>query len=248
VTTESQLPNAQPIPSHFSPAPPIAENYWTPLRQELHAWFQRNAPTLGQLYEGALRIIFISEFPGRIRFVAHAVREIRNCLPDVITGSRSSGTVQYINKLDEIANDWQKSGFSLEGAMPVSFSEGTEIPSAHIPVPYPLFQKIAALLREHVESRETTEDTAFRLFEGIAPENQKLRDTLRPIIHQWLRVTKWFVKKVHVPHDGNNDVDITEFLSHFELFEFTLGSLVRGFFKTVEGLDEILEDANSRTG
>lgn len=75
------------------------ETYWTEPRQELRAWFQRNAPSLGELYEGALRMFFAPEFPGRVRFVAHAVREIRNRLPDAIAGPKIGGTFQWINKL-----------------------------------------------------------------------------------------------------------------------------------------------------
>jgi len=48
-----------------------AETYWTEARLELRAWFQRNAFSLGELYEGALRMLFDSQFPGRTRFVAH---------------------------------------------------------------------------------------------------------------------------------------------------------------------------------
>jgi hypothetical protein len=64
-------------------------------------------------------------------------------------------------------------------------------------------------------------------------------------VHQWLDVTEWFVKRVHDSGTQDISIDEGEFVHRFELFETTLGALVRAFFKTVEGLDEVLEDANS---
>jgi hypothetical protein len=95
-------------------------DFWIGPRRELRSWFERNAPSLGELYEGALKMLFMGNFPGRTRFVAHAVREIRNRLPDVIAGVKTGGTVQYKNNLDMISKDWQKAGFLLDGTIPTS--------------------------------------------------------------------------------------------------------------------------------
>ena len=43
-----------------------------------------HAPHLGELYEGALKIISEENFPGYAIFIAHAVREIKNRLPDIM--------------------------------------------------------------------------------------------------------------------------------------------------------------------
>jgi hypothetical protein len=221
------------------------EDYWTEPRLELRAWFNRNAPSLGELYEGSLRMLFMYDFPGRTRFIAHAVREIRNRLPDVIAGTNSKETVQYKNRLDVIVKDWEKAGFSLEGTIPMEVTMGHKTLSNDVPMPRKLWEKIAILIKDHIKARERPEEAASRLFEGIVPENQALRDTLRPVIHQWLNVTDWFQKKVHDSGARDNDIDGNEFLRKFELFEIALRALVRGFFKTTEELDEILENANS---
>jgi hypothetical protein len=184
-------------------------------------------------------------FPGRTRFVGHAVREIRNRLPDVIAGPKAGGTFQWKNRLDELVNDWQKAGFSLDGTLPIKVTTQQKTSSGGVPIPRRLWERMAILIKDHVDTREKPEEAATRLFEGITPESQNLRDTLRPVILQWLDVTEWFMKKAHDSGDQDNDVDGRVFLRKFELFEMTLGALVRGFFKTVEGLDEILEDANS---
>ena len=217
-------------------------SYWTEKRRELRLWFQRNAPSLGELYEGALIMISSPNFPGRSRFVAHAVREIRNRLPDVISGSRSGRPLQYANKLDEIATEWQRQGFSIDGLVSVVGSQS--LPS-DVSVPPRLFNKIAILVKDHVETREKRVESAIRLFETIAPENQNLREMLRPIIYHWIDVTEWFMQKAHDSGTQDRETDAELFNKQFELFETSLGALIRSFFKGIEELDEILEDTNT---
>ena len=99
---------------------------------------------------------------------------------------------------------------------------------------------------DHVSTREKPQDKALRLFEAVAPENKQFREALVPIIQQWLKTTEWFMGKVH--GSGKTDTECCgsdDLLQQFELFETMLGALVRGFFKTVDELDEILEDTNS---
>ena len=65
-----------------------AENaLWTRNRRELLEWLGRNAPLLAELYEGAVSLLYGSRIPGFSRFVSHAVRELRNRLPKVISES-----------------------------------------------------------------------------------------------------------------------------------------------------------------
>lgn len=222
-----------------------AETYWTESRLELRAWFRRNAASLGELYEGALRMVFDQRFPGRTRFVAHAVREIRNRLPDVITNTKTGGTFPWKNKLDDLTKEWKNAGFTLDGSMPANITVGQTTPSPNVPITPRLFQRIISLLSDHLAAREKPEDSAIRLFVGITPGNQILRDALRPIVFHWLDVTEWFVKRVHDSGAQDISIDEADFVYRFELFEMTLGALVRAFFRTVDGLDEILEDANS---
>jgi hypothetical protein len=222
------------------------QSYWTTPRLEIRAWFQRRAPSLGELYEGAVIMVFDDKFPGRTRLVAHAIREIRNRLPDVIAGPRASGQVQYVNRLDKIAHEWRRARLDTEGSLPAGVTDGQQMPSIDVPVPRGLFLSVASLLSDHLEAREKSIEAARRLFEAISPANQELRDRLRIPIQQWHEVTQWFVKRVHDSGIQDDDVDIQEFQGRFELFETALCALLRGFYSTVEGLDEILEDANSR--
>jgi hypothetical protein len=226
------------------PARDDAEDYWTERRRELRVWFERNARSLGELYEGSLKILFEPNFPGKTRFVAHAVREIRNRLPDVIAGKKGGSRVDYVSRCDLISKEWNKAGFSSDGKLPTAVLDGQSLQESDIPIPSPLFKIIAILIKDHVEAREKPSEAQLRLFEAIAPENQKLRDALRPVVDQWLKVTEWSVKKVHYSGTKDEGVDLEYIIRQFELFEASLSSIIQSFFKGIEELDEILEDAN----
>lgn len=220
---------------------------WTDKRKELRSWFARNAPSLGELYEGAVYMVSADEFPGRVRFVAHAVREIRNRLPDVIAGPRAGGTFQWKNRLDELMRIWTHARLPTDGSLPIKVNEGESLPSSQeVPIPCRVFLEVARLIRDHDASRERPSDAAKRLFEAIDPNNSESEAMLRPRIEQWIKVTEWFVERVHDRGALDAEMGAQELRERFEAFEAALGAMVRGFFKTLEELDAILEDANSR--
>lgn len=218
---------------------------WTPTRLELLAWLRRNTPPLAELYQGAVLLMYETPLPGKVRFISHSVREIRNRLPDVIAGPMQNRQLQYKNRLDEIARVWEGVGFSLDGTnLSVNTRGDIEI-SPDIEISRHLYRLIESLVKDHNETRVKPKDAAIRLFEGVAPENQPFRETLEPIVVQWINVTEWFMKKTHVSNKVDADYDEQEFRSQFELFEALLYALVGSFYSTLEELDEILEEANA---
>jgi len=68
--------------------------------------------------EGAVEMVFREDFSGRVRFVSHAVREIRNRLPNVIAGYKAGIKLQYKNRLDAILKVWKTYGLPLGGSLP----------------------------------------------------------------------------------------------------------------------------------
>jgi len=229
--------------------PQLQPTFWDENRKELRGWLERNgADHLGQLYEGCLMILYTPNFPGRKRFVSHAVREIRNRLPDVIAGEKSGGTFQWKNRLDELAKEWGRAGISFDVPPLPSTTDPSATPAAPgaVPVPKKLFEKIRKMLKDHVETREKPLEAARRLFEAVAPENKKLRNEVMPLLVQWIQITEWFVTETHegVSPDGAGNAP-DELIIKFQQFELTLLSLIGKFFKTLGGLDEILEDTNS---
>ncbi len=213
---------------------------WTPTRNEVKAWMHRNAPSLAELYEGAVTLLDDKPLPGRVRFIAHAVREIRNRLPDVVSGpTTKKHRLDYTSRLDDISR--------LPGAQTLITDLGgnTAPNSTTITIDRKLAKKVAELLEDHRTTRTKPLDAARRLFQGLAPENTPLRDTLTPILKQWLIITKWFVDRAHDTGHTNSHCPEQELRHRFNIFESTLAALIRPFFDTLEDLDAILEDTNA---
>lgn len=221
-----------------------AEPYWSSFRLELKGWLKRNAPSLEELYDGALQILHSPRFPGRARFVAHAVREIANRLPETITGIKHQ-RFEWQNKLDGILVTWERCGLSLDQSMLQPVSGRDSALSTDVLISREAMQGIAELLSEYAAGRETNREKARQLFEGVDPKNQTAREALTPIVTQWLSVTNWFMKIVHVPVSTDAAVESSELQRKFELFEITLGALTQEFFKTIGDLDAILENTNT---
>ena len=221
-----------------------SEGYWTQRRLDLLGWFERNAPGLGRLYAGAVEMVSEPRFPGRTRFVAHAVREIRNRLPGVLARYKGGAQLQYKNQLDDIEKEWRRSGFPADGGVPAGVTQTQEVPSGGVPVPRRLFLMIASLVRDHAETREKPMEAAIRLFQSLDPHGKIPREKLLPLADQWLDATDWFERMVHNWKIRDEEVDTQQFQKRFELFEATVGAMVRAFFATVAELDEILEQAN----
>lgn len=219
--------------------------YWTEQRLEISSWLRRNAQSLGELYEGALQMVYRDNFPGRTRFIAHAVREIRNRLPDVISGGNDRRSFQWKNEIDRVLTAWGKNGLPLDGSIPVDLNENPAIPNDFALIPIKLWKEIVQLLKNYDDTRESSREAAIRMFHGVSPETPEFLDSMRPVINQWHKVTEWFVGKAHDGGHGDGDIDYGEFQKKFEIFETTLGALLRGFFEPLRELDEILEETNS---
>jgi len=237
--TMSPASNASLPNSSILPTDALLARCWGPIRQEIRAWLQRNAPSLAELYEGAVILLYVNPLPGRVRFISQAVREIRNRLPEVISGMKWPQRLDYKSQLDALAKLWRKNGQSF------ALEETTPPASPTISINRVLYTTIVDLIQTHEETRLTRNEAAQRLFETMAPENRELRVALRPIMRQWLDVTEWFMGNAHDSGRIDGDCDEPHLQGQFELFEATLYGLVGKFFSTVEELDEILEDTNS---
>src|SRR5271170_6800890 len=79
---------------------------WKVARKQILDWLKRNAPSLAELYEGAVVMLDQFSFPGRTRFISHAVREIRNRLPDAFGGGTRSQRLDYTMRVDAISAAW----------------------------------------------------------------------------------------------------------------------------------------------
>jgi hypothetical protein len=229
---------AAPFPSDGAIVPPLPA-CWTPERRDIRIWLASNAPSLGELYVGAVTMLYDTPVPGYVRFVSHAVREIRNRLPDVVAGPTVNQRLDHTSRLDEIT---ALPGFPL---LIADLGGATAPPTIPVTIDRTLATKVADLLQDHLRTRNKPVDAARRLFRGIAPENTPTDATLTPILRQWLAVTNWFMGKAHVNEDTDGDFPLDGLQRQFGLFESAIAAAIRPFFTTLEDLDAILQNANS---
>jgi len=211
-----------------------SQTSWSPQRLFLLGWLRENAVPLADLYEGAVALTFDHPLPGRLRFISHAVREIMNRLPFIVTGLKGSGTTDFKGQMDVVERLWWDAGLGLEFPAEVTTA---------VAISPDLYQAIHRLVGDHVYVRRKPTDAALMLFEAIAPENQAARDSLRPVVGSWIAVRDWFMSKTH-ESEKSDLADDTELMGQFVLFETTLYALTRPFFETVAEIDEILDNAN----
>ncbi len=219
---------------------------WNANRLEILGWLQRNAPSLAELYEGAVHLFCRRNIPGWTRMLCHVVREIGNELPDVITGIDSGMIVQHTSRLDQIVSTWRSNGLPSDGSLPgIQVTESEAMPqTTSVELPHEVYSAIANLIRDHVQTRQTREEAAIRMFEVLIPE-QKNRDEFRPMIRQWRRAIQWFVSNAHDSEWLDAELDIPDLEKQFDLFEAPLAVALRQFFVTSKDIDDILKSANS---
>lgn len=208
---------------------------------ELARWLRSHSPSLTELYEGAVRALD-ERSSGHVRFAAHAVREIANSLPEAISGVKRTGRLDYPTRLDQVRAIWIEAGILKAELTPDSLPS---LDVTTITLSMESAKPILDLLREHHEARARPIEAARRMFVAAVPENATFDEALQPIMQQWLKVTKWFMKHAHDNGRCDADVPLNEFMRKFELFESTLMAISRQFYSNVGELDEILEDANS---
>lgn len=164
--------------------PELREEFQFTQRQEkiLH-WFRQNrAPELAGLYSGAVIMLNDPRFPGRVRFIGHAVREIRNELPNVVDGPTVPEPVQYKKELDRISKAWEENVVGPRlGDRPEAFG-GVVDEDAQVGIRAPLFEMLDNLVQRHRKGGEKRRDAERRLIKAGAPETAlSERDMVRAV-------------------------------------------------------------------
>jgi hypothetical protein len=207
---------------------------------ELRKWLESNAPTLAPVYSAAVQMVHDPSFPGRVWLVAHAVREIRNRLPDAIAGELRGTRTEYSQLAEEVRATWVDDGLPSDGSVPVLLavdpdSSGPE----RYDISWSLLAAVGELVVGHLAVADRKRETARRLFEAT---------TEWPIpayvVESWLRSTKWANAFAHVRNQPLNPSDEESLAGKFDRFENALTAIARRSYENMDELDEILDSAN----
>ncbi|TKJ28761.1 MAG: hypothetical protein CEE40_10580 [Chloroflexi bacterium B3_Chlor] len=208
-------------------------------------------PELGDAYRAALRLMADDSFPVCVRLVAHLVRDITNRLPDYLDVPVPKGKAEYVNLLDDIAPVWDAE-MSEQASVPrrpslVQEGDGapnvTQAPTVRMSAG--LHRKIDGLVTAHRRSRATTRQKLRTVIQSVDDGGRGGSNShLDPIVEHWKELTGWFVERAHIRGPGKTPADFEECRRRFGMFESVLFSVLTPFYGAVEGLDEILEQAN----
>jgi len=218
---------------------------WSKNRIAILEWLDKRDQTLAELYSTVIFLIFESDsIRARGRMAAHGVREIANNLPKFL-GVASLGRAQYTQLADNVLNEWLSAGLPLDnGPLPVVVDGEGKI-TDKIPVPIPLLVSVGSLLDEHKMASGRAKQNAEAIFLTLNADVTSSREILEPAIKQWRKVCGWFVGKVHLNGEADHQVLDSEFYQQFDIFENLLLTMSLNFFEVVEGIDEILDQANA---
>ncbi|MEH2338209.1 hypothetical protein [Nostoc sp.] len=239
-------PEANPEKNTPSTEPP----HWTNTRRKIHSWLDEEAPSLAELYESAVCLMFEIHIPSRVKLVSHCVRDICNRLVVVQVGNKSGGRLDYVNRIDQLTKIWHGKGFSRDGIFTefgINFQASLHYSSANISIPHDVFSEIDNLIKDHIETSSQIDERVMFFFVECVPENKFSQNSLFPLVKQWKNIKDWFVSKAHDNGTVDADYDDQSLLYNFELFEQVLSTLAQSFFSTTDEIDDILEEANSST-
>ncbi len=212
-------------------------------RAELQDWLDRTAPNLTPLYLAALRMAMDGGFPGRVHFIAHAIREIRNRLPDALNGDIERTQVDYRRLVDKVHKLWTGSGFPRDGSGPTLAERLPSSPAAtDVVVPGELAAAIGELMKQHSEAEANKGDLEALRFEALAgpgPHPQYVSDgwkhthrLVQKFAHAWNR---------ELPREAD-----AEWVDRFLAFERFLMVISKRAQENIAELDELLREANAR--
>lgn len=221
-------------------AEPLDGTYWTSSRKKILQFLRDHSPHLAELYHGAVDLLYASKPPGLGRFVAHAVREIRNRLPDAIpgvVGTRHGNRVD-VHRLDRLAVSWREHGPALGLLDALSREDGDGL----VTIPLALASEIDQALMDYGEGRKSRQDKVAEMFAVQSGQERAGGADLAVLAKHWLDITEWAEETRHV---GRPCLEGPELEEKFEIFERTLSGLLGYFFEAVDDLDEILDRANS---
>jgi hypothetical protein len=216
-------------------------------RIRLKTWITSKSSFLGDLYEGAVMILYGDPpLPGWRHFTAHAVREIRNRLPDCVAETESISKLDYPQEIKKISSAWTTLGLPITGTVSTEPTTSIEMNTL---IPRIIYDSISKMVKDSLEVPDRKYATAYRLFNTLVPEGEF--GEKEPIIQEWIDATDWFAssERTHVKSDTQEEVDgYQEYVQSFEMVEHILLGLINSsedFSQLPKELNEILENTNN---
>jgi hypothetical protein len=216
-----------------------------PEQEQIAEWIGRQSPTLRDGYLIAVQLLADPTCPGRAQLICHAGRDICTGLQDIRgIAKRKHANTNAI--LQEVEPQWVAEG--LDGLDIAGGGSATIQPArdaaSDVTISRRLFKLLQRLMEEHRLGSVNQEEQAAELFAAIAPETAGRPELLHPISREWVSLRRWFHNYAHFAIQQKTPTE-QELQSQFAALETYILTSMRTFYEGMEGLDEILGEANS---
>lgn len=204
-------------------------------RRVIVKWLHGRAPSLAELYDSALSLMFERTLPGKVRLVSHCVREIASGLARSVPNSGSS-RIEHA-QVKRIAATWP----TID---PQLLRPDAPAAPPEMVIPREAYVAVDALVRAQAAARNF-EETLQLLFAGT---DRSATPLIRPAVQRFKQSYDWFQQRAH--DRGEIDAELCtepELRSNFETFENGLYTLAGEWIDVQGKVDELLVEANRRT-
>jgi hypothetical protein len=216
----------------------------SPDQEKIARWLADEAPSLHGGYVAALRLLADTEAPARTQMICHAGRDLCTGLQDLKGVSKERADPTAI--LREVDSAWRKEGLDALGiadsADPASGAEQKASPDVTIPSYLRLL--LQRLIEEHRRVDVNQEEQAARMFRASDPASASRPEAVQPLSREWVNLRRWFIRYAHFGVQQRVP-DENELQQQFAALENFILGVIRTFYEGMEGLDEILDQANS---
>ena len=192
---------------------------------------------------GALRLAVLDNFPGRVHFIAHAIREICNRLPGALGPKVKKKEAGYEPLTDKIRDQWLAEGLPEDGRL--RFLDES-VPPASGPrrqeVSVELLESVGRLIADHNEAkanREAREKAGFSALSDLGSTPSFVRK-------RWRKRKRDAHKFAHAADDPLPAERDEEWVEEFYELEQDLIAISRPSHENLDELDRLLAEANRR--
>ena len=218
----------------------VGETWWTPERRALVRWLDTRTPALTPLYEGALSLAARDSFPGRVHFIAHAIREIRNRLPGALGPKVERQDAGYEQATDKIQRRWIEEGLPEDGSL-VSLKEPDATVSGRESreVSDEFLASVGSLIAKHTASQVNRMDRDSSRFADLGEHGQSPQH----VVKNWNNLFPNVEGIAHARGKPLPEGADSEWVENFFRFEECLMFIQQHSYENLDELDKLLEEA-----
>ena len=182
-------------------------------------------------------------FPGRVHFIAHAIREIRNRLPGALGPKVKRRDAGYEHFTAKVHERWVAEGLPEDGSLPLlKEPEPHASGPARRDVSVEFLASVGKLIEDHIEARANRAARDNSAFGDLGDESP----VPRHVVENWRNMFPDVHKFAHVRDEPLPAEADGEWVRKFFAFENNLMALSKPSYENLDDLDRLLNEANRR--